>query len=91
MKKLGLLISAAAIVGFAGMASAGEPQGHAYGHGCQTSVGPANNPGQAFQNFKNSNGFFMGLNPKEIAEGASDVPSGKVNDLINLICDNSPD
>ena len=92
MKKI-FAMTIAAVLGFSGMAFAGEPQGQASGHGCtNTTAGDRDNPGKLFQAFKNGEGpaAFEGLNPKEIAELAVDVPSGKVSDIIKLVCDNSP-
>ena len=92
MKKI-FALTIAAVLGFSGMAFAGEPQGQASGHGCtNTTAGDQDNPGKLFQAFKKGEGpaAFEGLNPKEIAELAVDVPSGKVSDMIKLVCDNSP-
>ena len=88
MRKLALLVFAAATVGFAAMASAGEPQGQAYGHGCTPfSVPEQKNPGHLFQALK-ANGITQGLNPKQIAELVPGVD--KVSEFIQSRCDNSP-
>lgn len=91
MRNVTLLVFATAIVGFAGMASGGEPQSHAFGHGCFAySVGEQKNPGHLFQSMKASDTTLKGLNPKQIAESIFGVPSDKVSELIQLRCDNSP-
>ncbi|PUB11100.1 hypothetical protein [Yoonia sediminilitoris] len=92
MKKI-LVTTFATVIGLSGMALAGEPQGQASGQGCfNTTAGDQDNPGKLFQAFKNGEGpaAFEGLNPKEIAELAIDIPSGKVSDIIKLVCDNTP-
>lgn len=90
MRKLALLVFAAATVGFAGMASAGEPQGQASGHGCTPAFlfPEQKNPGHLFQALKAAGGPTQGLNPKQIAELVPEVD--KVSEYIQSRCDNSP-
>lgn len=96
--KIKTMISAAAIVmmGFSGTAMANEhepgvPQGLAAGQGCQSVNYEGDTPGKLFKAAKNDiGGAFEGLNPKQAAEAAGNVPSGKVSEIIQLFCDNSP-
>ncbi|WP_176251146.1 hypothetical protein [Sulfitobacter sp. HGT1] len=90
MKKI-FAMTIAVVLGFSGMAFAGEPQGQASGKGCNgTIAGPQDNPGKLFQALKELPGFTEGLNPKQIAEAAGDIPSDKVSEIIQTFCDNSP-